>query len=420
MTTKIKQPLLATDSVGTDQLINDAVTTAKIADDAVGADQLADGAIGAAAIATNAITTVKIQNDAVTQSKLADDSVGEDQIIDASITTDKVAPGAITQEKLAGSSVGSSQLEDASIMSQHFNEGVVNTTALATGAVVASKVADASITLVKLATGPANSVLVRNDTGTVVNLSPGTNNYVLTMLDGVPTWASQLLPTGVMCDYYGTGAPTGWVNANGTTIGDPSSEATGLADTVAKNLFLFMWNGLPNSIAAVSGGRGASADADWAAHKTITLPDLRGRTTFGYESLQLEESGRITSLTVTGDLAQVGLTGGSEKHVLTIEQMPPHRHFQYVNQFGDGDYPVPDGSIQSVPGYNPYGVAILGWRHLVGVGVYSYGGAVFLENYIEPGYGQTSTAGGADAEATVADAHPQMPPMMLVSKIIKL
>ena len=409
-----------TNSVGTSQIEDDAVTADKIADDAVGADQLADNAITAAAIGSNAVTTPKIQNDAVTQAKLADDSVGEDQIIDGSITTDKLAVSAVTQEKLAGGSVGSSQIEDASIMSSHFNEGVVNTAAIGTGAVVGSKVADGSLPLGKLATGPANSVLVRNDSGAVVNLAPGTNNYVLTILEGVPTWASQLLPTGIMCDYYGTGAPTGWVNANGTTIGDPSSEATGLADNVAKNLFLHLWNSHSNTIAPVSGGRGASADADWAAHKTITLPDLRSRTTFGYESLPLETSDRITSLSVTGDLSTVGLTGGSEKHVLTEAQMPPHRHFQYVNQFGDGDYPIPDGSIQSVPGYNPYGVAILGWRHLVGVGVYSYGGAVFLENYIEPGYGQTSTAGGATPDATVADAHPQIPPMMLVSKIIKL
>lgn len=420
MTTKVTNSLLDTNAVGTTQLQDDAVTQAKIADDAVGSGQIADNAVVAAAIASNAVTTAKIQNDAVTQAKLADDSVGEDQIIDGAITNSKLAVGAVVKENIAGGSVGSSQIEDASLMSSHFNEGVVNTTALAAGAVVGSKVADGSLPLTKLATGGANSVLVRNGDGTVVNLAPGTDNYVLTMLGGVPTWGSQLLPTGIMTDYYGNGAPTGWVNCNGTTIGDPTSEATGLADTVAKNLFLHLWNSFSNTIAPVSGGRGASADADWAAHKTIQLPDLRARTTFGYESIPLEVSGRITSLSVTGDLSTVGLTGGSEKHVLTTAQMPPHRHFSYVNQFGDGDFPEPNDSINTVPGYNPYGVAILGWRHLVGVGVYSYGGAVFLENYIEPGYGQTSTAGGANSSATQSDPHPQMPPMMLVSKIIKL
>lgn len=406
-----------TNSVGTSQIEDNAITQNKIASNAITTVRIFDGAVTDIKIASNAVTTAKILNDAVTQDKLADDSVGENQLIDGSVVAGKLAVGAITQENITAGAVGSSQMADASIMSVHFNDGVVGTAALADEAVVASKVADGSLTLVKLATGPNYSVLVRNGSGVATNLAPGVDGYVLTMLNGQPTWGSQLMPPGVIVDYFGTGAPQGWLNVNGTTIGDPTSEATGLADTICQALFMHLWNSFSNSICPVSTGRGASAAADWAAHKTIQLPDLRGRTTFGYESLPLEESGRITSDTITGDLSQVGLTGGAEKHSLIAAEMPPHTHFQFVNQFFDGEYPVPNGGLTGVVGYNPNAVAVLGWRHLVGVGVYSYGGAVFLENYIEPGYGQTSVAGGNNG---TVQAHPQMPPMMLVSKIIKL
>lgn len=413
MTTKVTNGLLATNAVGTSQLQDDAVTQDKIADDAVGSAQLAANAVGSTEIQTGAVTTAKIGDDQVTRAKLADNSVGTEQIVDESIIAGKLAVGSVSQENLNAGSVGSSQIADATLMSNHFNDGVVMTAALADGAVVASKVADGSLTLTKLATGPANSVLVRNGSGTVVNLAPGSvDGHVLTMLDGVPTWGNQILPAGIIVDYFGNGAPAGWMNCNGTTIGSATSQATGLADNTTRTLYMHLWNSFSNTICPVVGGRGASADADFSANKPITLPDLRGRTTFGYESIPLETSGRITSASVTGDLSQVGLTGGAEKWTLLENQLPAHRHYQYVNYFWDERIPTPTLSVNALGGLNPDSVPGVGYRYTLN-GNWIYSGVVFLENFAEPSYGQTSTV-GAD------NPHPQMPPMMLVSKIIKL
>ena len=93
---------------------------------------------------------------------------------------------------------------------------------------------------------------------------------------------SALLPTGAVSYFARDSAPTGWVLANGNTIGSASSNATRAnADTEA--LFTLLWaNGWTNAILPVltSGGaastRGASAAADWSANKRMTLPDLRG------------------------------------------------------------------------------------------------------------------------------------------------
>lgn len=76
-------------------------------------------------------------------------------------------------------------------------------------------------------------------------------------------------------------APTGWLNLQGGTIGNAASGAGARANADTAALFAYLWNNLSNSVAPVSGGRGANAAADFAANKTITLPDWRNRKPMG-------------------------------------------------------------------------------------------------------------------------------------------
>jgi hypothetical protein len=75
-------------------------------------------------------------------------------------------------------------------------------------------------------------------------------------------------------------APAGWVKMNGGTIGNASSGATRAnADTSA--LFAVLWalNATDSPILTSAGAgstRGASAAADYAANKRLTVPDFRG------------------------------------------------------------------------------------------------------------------------------------------------
>lgn len=65
----------------------------------------------------------------------------------------------------------------------------------------------------------------------------------------------------------------GWVVVSATaTIGDATSGATERANADTETLFTFLWNTFDNTTCPVSTGRGVSAAADFAAHKTITLP----------------------------------------------------------------------------------------------------------------------------------------------------
>lgn len=119
-------------------------------------------------------------------------------------------------------------------------------------------------------------------------------------------------PTGAVVSYIGTTAPTAWLLLDGKTIGDASSSATGRANADCEALFTLLWNSFADAQAAVGGGRGASAAADWAAHKAIALPDARGRAIFGQDDMGGSAASRLTSAGSGVDGATLGVTGGSQ------------------------------------------------------------------------------------------------------------
>lgn len=121
------------------------------------------------------------------------------------------------------------------------------------------------------------------------------------------------------------GTRTGFVRCNGRTIGSSSSGATERAAADCEDLFEALWNALANAQAAVSTGRGANAAADFAANKTIALPDLRGRAPFGLDDMGGARANRITDDTIV-DADTPGVSGGEETHLLTLDESPGHGH----------------------------------------------------------------------------------------------
>lgn len=120
---------------------------------------------------------------------------------------------------------------------------------------------------------------------TWVKLGIGSPSQVLTVSGGLPAWGAggggggRLVGETIV---WWTTAPTGWLRCDSKTVGDGSSGATARANADAENLFVYLWNADASSNnLIVSGGKGASAAADWAAHKTITLPDGRRRGIVG-------------------------------------------------------------------------------------------------------------------------------------------
>lgn len=135
--------------------------------------------------------------------------------------------------------------------------------------------------------------------------------------------ATTVLATGDLKVRYGTGTLSGFVRANGRTIGSSTSGATERANADTQQLFEFLWD---TPLLTVSGGKGASANADWTANKTITLPDMRGRTIAGLDDMGSSAAGLLTSSYFGATATVLGAAGGSEKQTLTIAQMPSHNH----------------------------------------------------------------------------------------------
>lgn len=131
---------------------------------------------------------------------------------------------------------------------------------------------------------------------------------------------TTIASTGDLKVSYGTASLSGWVKANGRTIGSSTSGATERANADTNSLFVYLWGADANL--AVSGGRGANAAADWAANKTIALPDWRGRALAGLDDMGNSAAGRLTATYFGTAATALGAAGGTESRALTLAQLP--------------------------------------------------------------------------------------------------
>jgi microcystin-dependent protein len=149
--------------------------------------------------------------------------------------------------------------------------------------------------------------------------------------------ATTILATGDIKIRYGTGALTGFVRANARTIGNVASGASERANADTEALFVYLWGADANL--TVSTGRGASAAADYAAGKTIALPDFRGRVPAGLDDMGNTSAARLTVMAST----TLGIAGGNQEVALTTAQLPAHTHANTLND---------PGHVHTIPLFN--------------------------------------------------------------------
>jgi microcystin-dependent protein len=115
-------------------------------------------------------------------------------------------------------------------------------------------------------------------------------------------------------------ADPGWVLMNDGTIGNAASGATTRANADTEALFTLLWNNTTDANCPVSGGRGASAAADFAANKTIALPKALGRALAVYGS-----GAGLTSRSLAQALGSEDAVLVSHNHTATVDD-PGHTH----------------------------------------------------------------------------------------------
>lgn len=137
---------------------------------------------------------------------------------------------------------------------------------------------------------------------------------------------TTILATGDVKARYGTGSLAGFVRLNGRTIGSAASGATERANADAQALFEYLWTNDAVNL-TVSGGRGATANADWLANKTISLPDMRGRTIAGMDDMGSSAASRLTTSWFGAIATILGVAGGNEfTQLASANQLPSHTH----------------------------------------------------------------------------------------------
>jgi hypothetical protein len=98
---------------------------------------------------------------------------------------------------------------------------------------------------------------------------------------GLASAAALFVPPGAVMPFARTSAPSGWLPANGLTIGSASSGAFYDSQNYDE-LFAVLWASWSNTLLPIqtstgaASTRGVSASADFAANKRLPLPDMRG------------------------------------------------------------------------------------------------------------------------------------------------
>lgn len=135
--------------------------------------------------------------------------------------------------------------------------------------------------------------------------------------------AASGVPTGAILAHRRTTAPAGWVALNGGTIGNAVSGATTRANADTEALFGLIWAESDNAIApiydsaGVATARGASAAADFAAGKRLSLDDMRGEFIRGLDAGRGIDVGRVlgsAQADAFGSHSHTGSTSAAASH----------------------------------------------------------------------------------------------------------
>jgi microcystin-dependent protein len=211
---------------------------------------------------------------------------------------------------------------------------VVTITGTSTVTLLAAATAAAGFTVGVVNNGTAIVTIDGNSSETIngsttLRLHPGDN--IIITCDG-SNWVGAVnrdfTDVGDLC-YSWASSKKGWLLCYGQTIG---SVASGADDASAEyeELYAFVWDNVADAEAAVSTGRGASAAADFAADKTLTLPDGRGRSLLGKDNM----GGSSANVVTDSEADTLGDVAGEEDHTPIEAEMFAHTHTFGTNQGG--------------------------------------------------------------------------------------
>ena len=217
-------------------------------------------------------------------------SVSETEILRISNSSNDVIIKPIVDEKdiifqqRDGTEVA--RIEDNGTFNIVTDKLAINATAVTTTA--------AELNLLDGDTSVGSSITVADADGVVVN-DGGT-------MKSVPAsdFRTYIMPAGSVIPYAGTSAPTGFLFCDGSSV----------SRSTYADLF-----------AVIGESYGTPDDGS-----TFKLPDLRGRVVAGKDDMGGSAASQLTNTSGGVDGDQLGASGGSQTHTLSLAQMPSHSH----------------------------------------------------------------------------------------------
>lgn len=174
---------------------------------------------------------------------------------------------------------------------------------------------------------------------------------------------------------FSTSTSTGWLTLTGAgSIGKAGSGATILASATAQALYVLIYDNTLDANCPVSGGRTGVALNDFNSGKTLSLPNIAGRTIIGVGSAD------------SGNPYNNAVASGSETVTLSAAQIPNHKHDVFLND---------PGHFHTSNAFNGAGGAIFG-----GGSGFTYLGAVISDTKTTGITVRDTTGGGGTANQT--------------------
>ncbi|EJN10470.1 hypothetical protein PMI42_06246 [Bradyrhizobium sp. YR681] len=131
---------------------------------------------------------------------------------------------------------------------------------------------------------------------------------------------TAIMATGDMKARYGTGPLSGFVRANGLTIGNGASGASERANADTQALFVYLCSTDANLV--MTPARSGNCLNDYNASKQLAVPDWRGRALAFLDDMGNSAAGRLTASYFGTTATILGAAGGAESLTLTAAQLP--------------------------------------------------------------------------------------------------
>jgi hypothetical protein len=143
---------------------------------------------------------------------------------------------------------------------------------------------------------------------------------------------TTIMATGDLKARYGTGPLSGFVRANGLTIGNASSGATERANADTQALFIYLCGADANLV--MTPPRSGNCLTDYNANKVLATPDWRGRALAFLDDMGNSAAGRLSASYFGATATVLGAAGGAENVTMAANNLIQHTHANTLNDPG--------------------------------------------------------------------------------------